>query len=123
MNITKQLVRVFVLPQHNGMQNVIRRVHWIITFEQDGYSSVAFAETFLDVDNIQNFIAADQVGTNRLLDWAYEAQGGDAYVAQIQPYHLDQIQYQKNCSDQEEYSNGFDLLPPVVPTNIPSQVL
>lgn len=123
MNITKKLIKVFVLPEHGGRQNVVRRVHWIVVFEDDGHSSVAFAETFLDVDALQDFIPANEVGTERVLDWAFQAQGGDAYIAEIQPYHAEQIAYNKMCAGQTEFRDGFEFHRPMTQTNIPADVL
>jgi len=123
MNVTKNLVKVFVIPEHAGHQNVIRRVLWNIRFEQDGATSDAGVETFLDVDNIQTFIPADQVGNDRLLEWVYAAQGGDAFLAQIQPFHEEQVAYAKQCNALQTYTTGFDFMTGVTPTTIPAAVL
>lgn len=115
MNITKQLANVFVVPEQDGKQNVIRRVHWLITFEDGGYESTGFVETFLDVDNSQEFIACTQVGNSRLLEWAYAAQGGDAYLDEILPFHAEQIKLKKLRSGQVSFTAGFELVQPVFP--------
>lgn len=123
MNITKSLFKVFVLPTHQSHQNVVRRVHWSITFEEDGFTSSGFVETFLDVDNLQSFIPANEVGNERVLQWAFEAQGGEDFVAQISSFHAEQIAYEKMRSGQQEFAEGFELQAPTSPSGIPSQVL
>jgi hypothetical protein len=123
MNITKQLTQVFVIPEHNGNQNVIRRVLWQLSFTADGVESSAGVETFLDVDNIQNFIPVNEVGDARLLEWALAAQGGDAFLAQIQPFHEEQLNYAKQCAGLETYSTNFNLSTSVPRTTIPSEIL
>lgn len=123
MNITKQLTDVFVIPEHNGHQAVIRRVLWEIHFEKDGVKSVAGVETFLSVDNIQNFIPADQVGNDRLLEWVLAAQGGDNFIAHLRPHHEEQINYAKHCASLEAYSTNFDLIKPAAPPTLPAAVL
>lgn len=123
MNITKQLFKVFVLPTYNSQPNVVRRVHWLVTFEEDGFTSTGFVETFINVDNLQDFIPADQIGTERVLQWAFEAQGGQSYIDQIAPYHAEQIAFEKLRAGQQEFTEGFELHSPTVPTSIPAQIL
>ena len=124
-NKTKMLKNVFVLPEHNGYQNVISRVHWALRFENEGVTSDAFIETLLDVNNTQNFIPANQVGNELALQWAYDTQGGDAFAAQLEPFHVEQINYKKACAGQVLYSDGFDLPSAQTGTSqgIPTEVL
>lgn len=123
MNITKHLVSVFVLPNKDGLDNVISRVMWIVRFEDGGHRSEAFVETLLDTNNIAGFIPANQVGTERVLGWAFAAQGGDAFISQITPHHLQQIEYLKSIEGQQAFTEGFNLYTPLAPTNMPSAVL
>ena len=123
MNITKQLNQVFVIPEHNGNQNVIRRVLWCLCFEKDGVVSEAGVETFLDVDNIQNFIPINEVGDDRLLEWVFAAQGGDAFIDFLRPHHEEQLNYAKQCAGLETYSTNFNLSTSVPRTTIPSEIL
>jgi hypothetical protein len=109
INKIKILINVFVLPEYNGYQNVISRVHWALRFENNGISSDAFIETFLNIDNIQGFISANQIGNERLLEWVYNKQGGDAFVASLEPFHIEQINYKISCIGQEPYSDGFNF--------------
>lgn len=109
MNISKVLVNVFTLPEYQGRQNVICRVHWVVRFEEDGFSSTAGVETFFDVDNIQNFIPANEVGNQRILQWATDVQGGDAFMAQLSAIHGEDIKHQKQTAGQQAYSEGFVL--------------
>ena len=125
MNVTKKLLQVFVIPEHLGRQNVVRRVQWVLQFELNGVSSDAFVETFLDIQDLQNYIPANEIGNERLLQWAFDAQGGDSFVAQITAHHEEQLQYKLQCAGQEPYTQGFDLEPPSVvytPNAIPAAV-
>jgi hypothetical protein len=123
MNVFRALNAVFVLPEYSGRANVVRRVHWLLTFEEDGFRSQAFVETFLNVDDITNFIPANEIGTERVLQWAFAAQGGAAFVETIRPYHADQIAYQKQCAGQNSYTDGFDFVVQSEQTSVPSSVL
>jgi hypothetical protein len=123
MNITKQLNHIFVIPEHNGNQNVIRRVLWCLRFEKDGVVSDAGVETFLDVDNIQNFIPANEVGDDRLLEWVFAAQGGDALIDYLRPHHEEQLKYAKQCAGLETYYTNFNLSTSVPRTTLPSEIL
>ena len=123
MNTTRFLVNVFVLPEHAGRQNVVRRVRWVIRFEKDGFTSDAGVETFLNVDNIQNFIPVNEIGTQRVLQWAFDAQGGESFVSEIQPYHDEQIAYQIQCAGQQEHTDGFDVVTQTPLREMPSVVL
>lgn len=123
MNITKQLTEVFVIPEYNGRQNVIRRVLWQITFEEDGVKSTAGIETFLDIDNIENFVPANEVGNELLLQWVLEIQGGDSFISAIQPYHEEDLTYAKKCAGLETYVSGFEFSTGVSPATLPAVIL
>lgn len=123
MNMTRALVGVFVYPTYAGRTNVVRRVNWLLRFEDAGFSSDAFVETFLDVDNITNFIPANEIGTERVLQWAFDAQGGDAFVDTLRSYHAEQINYQKALSGQQSYTDGFNFIVPAPAPTVPSSVL
>lgn len=123
MNVTRLLANVFVIPEHAGRQNVVRRVHWILRFEKNGFHSNAFVETFLDIENLQNYIPANEIGNERVLQWAFDAQGGENFVAQIQPYHDEQIEHQIQCAGQEVYTDGFEVITQSPPGHIPSAVV
>jgi hypothetical protein len=111
MNITKKLLEVFVIPESNGYTDVISRVMWAIDFEEDGFVSSAAIETFLPVDNLQNFIPANQVGNARLLQWVYDVQGADAFLEQIKAHHVEQVFYEKAKAGTQRYFEGFDIPP------------
>jgi hypothetical protein len=115
MNSTKKLLEIFVIPDSNGYKDVIFRVIWAIDFEDGGFVSTAGFETFLPVDNIQNFIPANQVGTARLLQWVYDVQGGDVFLEQIKAFHADRILYEKANAGTQRYFEGFDV--PAAPSN------
>lgn len=123
MNITRTLMAVFVYPEHAGRTNVVRTVHWNIEFEDGGMRSNAFIETNLNVDNLTNFIPANEIGNERVLQWAFDAQGGNAFLDIIRPYHEDQIAQKKELARQQFYTDGFTYaIPPADPT-IPSRIL
>ena len=123
MNTTRALVAVYVYPEYAGRTNVVRRVQWLLRFEEDGFGSDAFVEAFLNVDDITNFIPANEIGTERVLQWAFDAQGGDAFVETLRPYHAEQIAYQKSISGQDSYTDGFDFIVQTAFPTVPSSVL
>jgi hypothetical protein len=111
MNITKVLYNVYVVPNYNGKSNVIQRVRWGIVFEKDGFTSEAGIETTLDISDTGNFISIDNLGNTEVLEWAYQAQGGDGFLSYITPHHEEQVDYAILCAGQVEYTEGFDLQP------------
>lgn len=123
MNITRALVAVYVYPEFAGRMNVVRRVQWLLRFEENGFSSGGYVETFLNVDDITNFIPANEIGTDRVLQWAFDAQGGDAFVETLRPYHAEQIAYQKSIFGQQSYTDGFDFIVQTAPPTVPTSVL
>jgi hypothetical protein len=110
MNTSRSLIAVFVTPSLSGHENVVSRVHWQLRFDENGIHSDAFVETFLDTSSLNDFVPANEIGNERLLQWAYDAQGGDLFVAQIQPHHEEVIAHQVACAGQVPYSQGFDLV-------------
>jgi hypothetical protein len=122
-NISKQLIAVYVIPEHSGRQNVIHRVLWSVKYERDGFSSNAMVETFLDISAIDQFIPANEVGNERVLQWAFDAQGGDDFIARIQSHHEDQIDYAASIAGHVLFFDGFETLTPPVTPQIPSAVL
>lgn len=106
MIITKELIKLEVLPEHNGFENVVRNVHWkmIIT---DPYhtdiSSIGTVETMLDIDEIDSFIDITTLTKTQILDWALEKQGGDTFIDTVMPIHQDNIFRQKQLIGVVEY--------------------
>lgn len=124
-NISKQLHRVDVFPERDGLTNVIGRVFWAVVFERDGVASAGGAETLLAVDNIATFIPIEQLTKEQILEWAFEAQGGDAFVQQIQPYHEQQLDWMVKCKGLVEYKGLTDVATsqPMAGNAIPQSVL
>lgn len=124
MNITRVLAAVYVYPEHMGRVNVIRRVDWFLRFEESGVRSDAFIETTLDVGNITNFIPANQVGNDRVLQWAFDAQGGDQFLQMILPHHEDVIGQKKAMMELQGYMDGFSFeTPSETQLSVPANVL
>jgi hypothetical protein len=123
MNTSRHLVSVFVQPSNGAYENVIARVMWVIRFEEDGFTSEAFVETFLDTNTIENFIPANQVGNSQVLQWAFDTQGGEGFVQSIQPRHEQEIAYKRSTAGQVEYVDGFELMSRQMPRSIPKVIL
>jgi hypothetical protein len=123
MNTSRHLVSVFVQPSNGTYENVIARVMWVIRFEEDGFTSDAFVETFLDTGAIVDFIPANQVGNDRVLQWAFDAQGGETFVESVKARHEQEIAYKRSISGHIEYVDGFELMSSQMPRSIPKVVL
>jgi hypothetical protein len=123
MNTSRHLVSVFVQPSNGTYENVIARVMWVIRFEEDGFTSDAFVETFLDTGAIVDFIPANQVGNDRVLQWAFDAQGGETFVQSLQVRHGEEIAYKRSIAGHVEYVDGFELMSSQMPRSIPKVVL
>jgi hypothetical protein len=123
MNISKHLVSVFVQPSNGAHENVISRVIWVVRFEEGGFTSDALVETFLDTGAIVDFIPANQVGNDRVLQWAFDAQGGETFVESVKARHEQEIAYKRSISGHIEYVDGFELMSSQMPRSIPKVVL
>lgn len=123
ISTSKHLVAVHVSPDYAGRQNVVRRVVWALRFSRDGFISDAFVETVLSVDSLENFIPANEIGTERLLQWAFEAQGGNAFVAHLQAYHEEKINDEASIAGQVPFTDGFEFYVSPARSTVPSTVL
>lgn len=123
MNTSRHLVSVFVQPSNGTHENVISRVMWVLRFEEGGFTSDALVETFLNTGEITDFIPANQVGNDRVLQWAFDAQGGETFVQAVQAHHEQQIAYKRSISEHVEYVDGFTLVSQQMPRSIPKVIL
>lgn len=106
MIITKELTKVEVLPNYNDFENVVRQVHWNITFTDPYHTditSTGAVVTILDIDEISDFADITELTKSQILDWAYNKQGGQAFIDAILPVHQDDIFRQKQLIGVVEY--------------------
>lgn len=106
MIITKELIKVEVLPKHNGFINVVRNVHWKMIITDPYHTdicSIGEVETTLDIDEIKAFIDIGTLTKTQILDWALSKQGGDDFIDNVMPIHQDNIFRQKQLIGVVEY--------------------
>jgi hypothetical protein len=115
MNITRKLYGVGVKPQVGTHSNVVARVHWGLEFERDGFTSVAFIETFLNTSALESFTPIEQLSKEQVLQWAYDAQDGDRLIAEQSFHHDLMLQYEANRVGVVPYPDF-----PTDPTSSPS---
>lgn len=81
------LNQIFVWPQQNGLNNVIGKVNWSISFNRNGAQSRGQVDTLLSQPQAAEFVPIEQVTPDQALDWALAAQGGTAYVDYLYRIH------------------------------------
>jgi hypothetical protein len=100
----KELVKVEVMPEENGMQNIIRKVEWNIIFEDEhtGVTSQASIHTVLP-NPIDTFTDISDVTQTQILDWATAEQGGQLFINKLMALHQDEIIFKNKLVGVVEY--------------------
>lgn len=101
--ITKRLNQVYVYPDFEGKQNVIKKVVFSIDFKREDCVSTAIVEAILDTTNLQEFVEIDLLTDDQIIQWAFEKEGGDALLQNIQPHHEAHLDYLVLSSGTVEY--------------------
>lgn len=123
--VTMKLHEVQVYENKDGRENVIGLVRWTVEFSRGQFVSRAGVETLLDVSSLSNFTPIEQVTREQVLAWAAAAQGGDAFVEHLRPYHEDELDLQERRTGLSRYT-GISVDPWPRDTRqsaIPQQVL
>lgn len=89
--IIRKIEQLYVYPELNGVQNVIRNVVFSITFTREGISSSGVVDAILDVDDLSHIIPIEQLTDEQILEWAYQKAGGGILLQQLQFFHEEQI--------------------------------
>lgn len=89
--ISKKIKQVFVYPELNGIQNVIRSVVFSITFTRNGASSSGMVEAVLDVEDADQPVSLSDLSDDQVIELAYQKVGGDFLLQQLQRFHEEQI--------------------------------
>lgn len=98
-----QIEEVNVYPEHNGQQNVIRRVIVRVTFSKDGAESVGIIESVLNVSDLSNFVPIEQLTDQQIIDWAINAQGGEALLSNLEAVHQEELSYRATFAGTVKY--------------------
>lgn len=113
MRRENKLVKVFIHPEKDGFQNVIRKVTWeIISNAGDTPETQikSIVETELDTSNLSqdSFILVEDMSTTEILNKAIEAQGGQEFIDSIratqEEYVMDKLL--KNSLSEYDFSNN-----------------
>lgn len=108
MNITRKLFGVGVTPQSGERANVVTRVRWGLQFERDGFVSMAYIETFLDISELSNFKPIDELTKEQIIQWAFDKDNGDSIIATQWEHHDNTLRYEALQASVTEY-NGIPL--------------
>ena len=103
-----KLYQVQVFENKEGYQNVIGLVRWAVEFQRGALVSRAGAETLLNTSIIQNFVPIEQLTKEQVLWWAFEAQGGQAFIDTISGYHEQDLDQQEQRVGLVDYA-GFPV--------------
>lgn len=109
--IIKKIEQVFVYPEFNGIQNVIRSVVFSITFTRNGVSSSGLIDAVLDVEDAEQAVTLNAVPDDQIIELAYQKAGGDFLLQQLQPFHEEQIDRKLKLQGTVVFTKGP---PPVI---------
>jgi hypothetical protein len=101
----RELLKIEVIPEENGMQNIVRKVEWSIIFEDEntGVTSQASIHTVLPNPQSDNFADITEVTKTQILDWATDMQGGQKFIDKLMALHQDEIIYKNKLIGVVEY--------------------
>jgi len=88
LNYSFTLREVDVYPSLLGYENVVKRVVWNITYTDSEDPEIQlpwYIETVLDTNDLQNFISIQNLTKGQILDWAFNTEGGQAYLDKLRP--------------------------------------
>ena len=91
MNIEFTIKKVYVFPQRGEHTNVIGKLDWEVRLSEGLAESMGMGETLLDVDNIANFVPAEQVTNEQMIEWVKAAEGGEAFLMTLRQIHAPHI--------------------------------
>jgi hypothetical protein len=112
--ISRLLFEVGVRPEYDGKSNVVQRVRWGLSFEKDGFIVLSYFETFLTLGDLNPFTPIGNLSKAQVLDWAYQHENGDEFIAKNLPFQEQQLQYAKLQAENVDYPN-FPVDPPIRP--------
>jgi hypothetical protein len=87
MNIKFTITKAMTRPHVNGLADVIGKVFWEVTFEQDGLKSKGVGETVLDAPTSESFVEFAQLTEQQIIDWVIAKEGGEAFVNMLTGIH------------------------------------
>lgn len=108
------LEKVFVYPEKDGFNNVVRKINWKIVTEGDANDPtthmVSLVETDLDTTTLspETFILIEEFTQTELLNRAIKAQGGQAYIDSIRAIHDEYVKDKllKKSLSEYDFSNN-----------------
>jgi hypothetical protein len=101
-------LEVRVIPQIGGLTNVIQIVAWEMRFEcvETGRDSLAQGETILSLPNPERYIPADSVDWSVLEAWVISAEGGDAFLQDLEAFHREELEREQQYAATDIF-DGF----------------
>jgi hypothetical protein len=81
--------------KHDGHEQVIYNVHWLVSKEDGDYSASCYGTQSLNTDDIQDFVPFEDVTSEMVGGWVKEAMG-EEQVTKIESSLDQQIEDQKN---------------------------
>lgn len=101
-------LEVRAAPEVDGLKNVIQIVTWEMRFEcvETGRDSLAQGETILSLPNPEHYIPADSVDWSVLEAWVISAEGGDAFLQDLEAFHREELERQKQYAAADIF-DGF----------------
>ncbi len=88
MNLTFKITGVLALPQLAEHENVVARVDWAVAAQEGSLFSKGGGQTLLDTTEITDFVPADQLTEEQLIQWVIAAEGGQKFLDDLTAFHV-----------------------------------
>ena len=98
IEVSYEILDLFVFPEKNGLTNVVGKVNLKTTFSRNGVSTKGRMETILDTDNLseETFISVDSLTVETVAAWAIAANGGEAFLDQLKEFNDELLTQREN---------------------------
>ena len=89
IDVTYEIIGLYVYPEKGGLTNVVGKVQLKTTFSRNGASIDGRLEAILDTDSIapETFINVDDLDANTVAAWAIKAHGGEDFLENLKNAH------------------------------------
>jgi hypothetical protein len=94
IDVTYEIIGLYVYPEKGGLTNVVGKVQLKTTFSRNGASIDGRLEAILDTDSIapDSFIDIDNLDVGTVANWAIQAQGGEEFLTNLKNAQEDVLQ-------------------------------
>ena len=80
---TFKKMKILTDPKVTGYENVISKIHWIITFTDGISESISAGVTNLNISNLEGFTPIENITDDIIEKWVIDTEGGDNFIQRL----------------------------------------